>query len=779
MALLNDEQKKYAMLGCGGFVCLWIVIILITIFASIRAMGPTDQIVVHGPQGKYTINGPRDTIVHPFRKKEERKATRVTERQYVVVKNARSGLVRHEEGPQLLFLGAWDELVEVKPKITLQQRGYMRLVDELTGYERIVKGPRIFVPMPLESSPNGTEAGITISAGKSVLTLNKTLGVRQLHITDGMFIPGPYEEVIEVRPPIVIAPMEYCIMKDLRTGDMRVASGPMQLKLGAYEQLVGTKREKIMLQKDEFVRLVDGMTGIERIVRGPDTIVPNPLEASKTTEVKQKAVHVSALRAVLTINAKTGVQRLVTTEGVFVPEPYESILEIRDAMVITLYEYVVIRNTRTGLKRVEQGAQTLFLREYEELVEQKKQKIALQKGYYIRMVDKKTGVERVMQGPQTFMPTPEEYAPDGAKEAIFVDTETALLVRDRALGTKILITTIGAFIPAPYQTIIETRRLIKVLPHQSIVVRDHNGRLNVKQGGTTAAQAAFFLGPYEQVVTQKWSSFTEANADGSALTKADVTAIDMRVKPIFFKYEVRTSDNVVLQLEGTIFWKVSNVANMLATTGDPEGDIWYHCRSALIQAISKTTYEKFMDDFNTISMNAFTAQKGDAFYTTRGVDVQNMELTRQECVDPAVDAIRQLIIQETTNRINRLQEANSKVDVELEAMTGKVALEQQRYQLLVAKGVNHILEARMIGEAFGKQELETVKTFISELNSSVTDVSERVAIFKLQEQLRGRTQDIKNLQNSSTMNLMMAPKEMTFRMDMSGKGGAVDPIAGR
>merc|ERR1712196_117241 len=86
--------------------------------------------------------------------------------------------------------------------------------------------------------------------------------------------------------------------------------------------------------------------------------------------------------------------------------------------------------------------------------------------------------------------------------------------------------------------------------------------------------------------------------------KVPVTKIDMRPQYAFFEYTVRTADNVELVLEGTIFWQVNDVAKMIERTGDPKGDVWYHARSALIQAVSLNTLESFMSSFNEIVLQA-------------------------------------------------------------------------------------------------------------------------------------------------------------------------------
>ena len=39
------------------------------------------------------------------------------------------------------------------------------------------------------------------------------------------------------------------------------------------------------------------------------------------------------------------------------------------------------------------------------------------------------------------------------------------------------------------------------------------------------------------------------------MPKVKITMIDLRAQKMFFQNEVRTSDNVRLKLEGTIFWQ--------------------------------------------------------------------------------------------------------------------------------------------------------------------------------------------------------------------------------
>eukprot|EP01052_Picozoa_sp_SAG31_P045040 SAG31_NODE_8078_length_1527_cov_1.452381_3_plen_65_part_00 len=55
-----------------------------------------------------------------------------------------------------------------------------------------------------------------------------------------------------------------------------------------------------------------------------------------------------------------------------------------------------------------------------------------------------------------------------------------------------------------------------------------------------------------------------------------VTRLDQRMQQLFFQYDdVRTNDNIEFEVEGTIFWSIADVPQLVTSTNDPTGDIWY------------------------------------------------------------------------------------------------------------------------------------------------------------------------------------------------------------
>jgi hypothetical protein len=239
----------------------------------------------------------------------------------------------------------------------------------------------------------------------------------------------------------------------------------------------------------------------------------------------------------------------------------------------------------------------------------------------------------------------------------------------------------------------------------------------------------------------------------------------MRARMMFFTYEVRTSDNVKLRLDGNIFWRVKAVKQMIDTSSDPEGEVWQHARSALIQGVSKTTLSVFMARFNNITMEAFAAQAADGFYVERGVEIISMEVTRYEPVEEKTAEVLQQIIQETTNRINKLQVQESENDVLAAKLAADIKMEKQKTELIETQAKNQQLQAQMQGESSGMKRARGAKAFIDGLSSSVSNVSKRVELYELHEILENNRANTEHLA-SGKATLFLTPQDLKLKLHM-------------
>mmetsp|Transcript_31787 Transcript_31787/g.58234 ORF Transcript_31787/g.58234 Transcript_31787/m.58234 type:complete len:954 (+) Transcript_31787:88-2949(+) len=905
LALVVPKEKQKSCGCCCIFLGIPSLVGLIILLCSITSLGPEEQVVLitHGGAGKEVVNGPSTTLISPFQKKETRPATRLSPKEFAVVSNARNGLLRHESGPMLLFLGAWDELVAVKQKtvlqareytrlvdsytglvrvevgpqrlipgvfekapqgiqkailvrsmqsvvvvnktsgrkrcvtqegffipepfddvvevrdatvlkqmdyaivrntmtgeyrheegakrlsvdaydeilsvrskIVLQKHEYVRLVDFFTGYARVVVGPDLMVPKPSEDGPGGldhsVQKAIVITSQTSVILFNRTSGKKYEVREEGIFVPGPYEDVLEVRKAAVLKSQEYAVVKDTMTGKHLHYAGPLQLFVGPYEQLIRVL-SKVVLQKQEYIRLVDRRTGEENVVEGPQAVVPQPTECEQDytkncSLTVQRAIVMKADTSVLTLNKTSGVKRIIRADsgGIFTPSPYEEVLQTRKATVLKQQEYAVLKNTRSGSFHHAEGPALLHLEAYEELV-RVTLKVVLQKFEYIRLVNELTGVERVVEGPAVLVPDATEVSvKDGThskvhhemvQNAFLIDKDHAVLVLNQMTGQHRLATAEGMWIPAPYEHFVEKRSLIRVMANEAVVVRDYEGRLTVYDGTSGRAGTAFFLQPRSQIVTMTWTVYGMPDKDGkSIVTQAAISKIDMRIQRTFYSYTVRTNDNVELMLMGTIFWRVENVTKMMLGTSDPSGDVWHHCRSSLMEAVSNTSFDSFMGSFNTMAKAAYQRDVSDGFYDERGVALLSLEVTRFEAVDAETKATLRQINEETTNQItllkkqqgeNAVRAAKMRSDIALaeEETQAELRLEGQKTSLIQTRIGNNLLEKKAEAEGAAQPFAQHAASFIGALNETGVSISSGLELYRALREADHHNKDTQNL----------------------------------
>merc|ERR1712072_850957 len=195
-----------------------------------------------------------------------------------------------------------------------------------------------------------------------------------------------------------------------------------------------------------------------------------------------------------------------------------------------------------------------------------------------------------------------------------------------------------------------------------------------------------------------WSVYGMPGSNGkSNVTHATMNKIDMRIQRTFYSYIVRTNDNVELMLMGAIFWRVGNVTRMILGTSDPSGDVWHHCRSSFMQAVSNTSFDTFMGSFNSLAKDAYYRDVADGFYTQRGIALLSMEVTRFEAVDSETKATLRTINEETTKQITLLKKQEGENAVRAAKLRSDMALaeESTHAELKLANYKTNLIERQM------------------------------------------------------------------------------------
>merc|ERR1712054_616164 len=226
---------------------------------------------------------------------------------------------------------------------------------------------------------------------------------------------------------------------------------------------------------------------------------------------------------------------------------------------------------------------------------------------------------------------------------------------------------------------------------------------------------SFFLPPYAEIVRLCWSR-------GRRREHRDlyIDRFDCRAQYMSFEFNCRTKDNVELVLEGTFFWEVTDLPLMIRTTGDTSGDICNHARSQFIKHVARVTLKEFMDDINCISNKVY--EEDIHFYASRGVKVHSLEVTRYACADESTSEVLQQIIQETTNRMNRLSQQESENEVKLFKMQGQIEQERLNGELLQIQHQHQQEEAKVKGSS----ESDQVAAFMQGLEKNLPKLEDRL-----------------------------------------------------
>jgi len=436
------------------------------------------------------------------------------------------------------------------------------------------------------------------------------------------------------------------------------------------------KRQAISLGELEYVVITNTITGEKCVKTGPCQVF---LEAHDVSDSKQQAIFLNATQFVRFVDKKTGKIRVEKGEqGCVVPGAYETNMDghVRTATNLKKHEYARVQNTRDGTERIAKGEQLLFLEAYEELV----------------------GTKQV---------------------ATEIDGETAVLVRNKRSGQQRLVTELQMFVPHVDEEVLQVQKLIKLADYQGCIVRGRDGDDQFYYGANQE-QRSFFLPPHSEMVELTWSRGRRRERRDLVLTK-----IDLRPYYMSFEFNTHTKDNVELILEGSFFWQIVDLPSMVRMTGDTTGDVCNHARSKFIEAVSRVSLQEFMQEFNKIAENVHRLD--DGFYAERGVKIHSLEVTSYRCADESTAKILQQIIQETTNRMNKLQQQESANEVSLQKIRGEIDREQAKGELIEAQIANTNATAKMEGLAEG----ERLASFLAATQNSVPDPQKRLELWQV------------------------------------------------
>jgi len=593
-------------------------------------------------------------------------------------------------GPGMKVLNPFSyRSAQVRKAESLGQMDYVKVRDTMTGSERIEQGPRLLFLEPYDQVASRSQA-ICLGSTDYVFVDDKLSGERRVVQGPCMWFPGPHEQAKQ-GSAVSLSRTEYIVVEDRLKGERSTVRGPTVWFPGPFD-VASTKHTAIALQEDEYMRLKDCSSGQRWVQKGKALVFLEPTwqiegSSSKDSGVR-KAWSLKAYEFIRLVDSVTGKVSTHRGEMTVFPGPDEELLDgaVMNAIDLKVQEYVKILDQASGEVRVERG--------------------------------RASGSTQVFLGPN------DKILDGGKKKAIEVDQDHAVLVRDKASGQLRLVTEKALFVPGPNETIEEVRELIKLSDHEALIVKDKEGQYNFYYGSDEKrgkdTPRSFFLPPFAEIVTLVWSKGRRRETRDLKISR-----FDCRAQFMSFEFNCRTSDNVELVLEGTFFWEVVDLPAMVKSTGDTSGDLCNHARSQFIRHVARVTLKQFMDESHIIAKKVW--EEDTEFYASRGVKIHSLEVTRYQCADQSTSEILEQIIQETTNRMNRLSQAESENEVSLFRTQGQIEQEKMNGELLKIQHEHSEAEANVNGRA----EASRIAAFVGGLEEAVPRLEERVALWQV------------------------------------------------
>uniref|UniRef100_A0A7S1FCY2 Band 7 domain-containing protein n=1 Tax=Noctiluca scintillans TaxID=2966 RepID=A0A7S1FCY2_NOCSC len=545
--------------------------------------------------------------------------------------------------------------------------------------------------------------------------------------------------------------LSFLHLTDTVTGTQRVQRGPGLIFLGPFEEVV-KRGEAYSLSISEYIKVTDKLSGEKTVVRGACVWFPGPHDLV----TKGSAVVLNRMEQLTVEQCLTGERHTVRGPCVWFPEAHENEKAKKAAIALQEDEYVRLKDVSSGQRWVQKGKTQVFL-EPTWQAESVSKAWVLKAHEYLPLLNVNTGKVIVHRGEAVVFPGPDdELVAGGKKQAIEIDGNQAAVVRDKGSGQVRLVTEKQLFFPGPNDVIEEVRSLIMLAEHEAIIIRHRDGTFEYFYGSESKRRSdqprTFFLPPHAEIVKHWWSR-------GPRRERKDVSFERFDLRPHFMKFEFncRTSDNVELVLEGVLFWELVDLPALFVRTGDASGDIVYHIRSQFILHVATVTLKTFMETLHRVSQAVL--EEDTAFYATRGIKVHSLEVTRYQCADKSTAGILEQIIQETTNRMNRLSQAESENEVSIFRTEGQVHQSKLNSELLEIQHKQTALEAHTAGSS----EADRVATFLEGLEKQVPKLEDRIKMWQVL-----RKTEALSVVSAGSANLYFTPNDVDLSIEARG-----------
>jgi len=282
------------------------------------------------------------------------------------------------------------------------------------------------------------------------------------------------------------------------------------------------------------------------------------------------------------------------------------------------------------------------------------------------------------------------------------------------------------------------------------ILKGADGKIAVMNGRLGEANRAFFIRPFYE--------FLEFNCD----TKKTI----LSTLPTFMphKFQIRTQDNVQLELDVRISYEIANVDTFSQNPIDFYPLLKNHIQNDMLDSFAKVTLRQFMTSFADTAQNS--VKTVSTYFETFGIKVLDIQVINYRCVLQSTQELLETDIHTNVTKQNELrarqqdvaiQEENNKVlnkqkdlEVQMAAKDNEVSLkkkqlendirikemeisiqeEHKRKELLEVRRGNDLVEAEFEGRAKG----ELFREFLKGISETLT-ADEKIGVWTREMEL--------------------------------------------
>eukprot|EP01114_Cavostelium_apophysatum_P003214 TRINITY_DN1299_c0_g1_i1.p1 TRINITY_DN1299_c0_g1~~TRINITY_DN1299_c0_g1_i1.p1 ORF type:complete len:537 (-),score=189.64 TRINITY_DN1299_c0_g1_i1:43-1653(-) len=210
-----------------------------------RFLDPGEQVYAQGLTQSKVFNGPGCVCVGPCYPGTRRKAITLSKTDYIIIRDRLSSEERVVKGPQLIYLGPYEQLTgNVRTGESLGPTDFIKVVDKQTGQLSIVKGPILWFP---ESA---------------------------------------FVQIVQKYTAVALKRNEFCKIVDTQTGKIRVVKGEALVYLSETEEFLHGATAAVNVDEHTAVLVRNTENGQLRLVTENSLFVPRANETIEKIQTK-------------------------------------------------------------------------------------------------------------------------------------------------------------------------------------------------------------------------------------------------------------------------------------------------------------------------------------------------------------------------------------------------------------------------------------------------------------------------------------------------------------